>query len=140
MSEREWPSFICDGCGKRAVLTYDEFVVNGEGRRLCTDCANKVLEAERVFMDHVPGCVDMAHHLTFYSTWEDLEKLIKNNPYKAGHLIGCSDVTKRTAMLVEVFSSDKGVQWWVLGTAYNIPGKPPWPHWKKVVRKLGGRV
>ena len=140
MSEREWPSFICDGCGKKAVLTYDEFVVNGEGRRLCTDCAEDVLKAERVFMDHIPGCVDAEHHLTFYSTWEDLEGKLRKDPCMAGHRIGCSDVTKRTAMLLEVFDSDKGVQWWVLGTAYNIPGKPPWPDWKKVVRKLGGRV
>lgn len=141
MSMGEWPTFICDGCGKKAILTYDECIVNGEGRRLCSKCAHEALAAERVFMSHVPGCVDAPHHLTFYSTWEDLEgKLRKDAPWMAGHLIGCSDVTKRTAMLLEVFDSEKGVQWWVLGTAYNIPGTPPWPHWKKIVRKLGGRV
>ena len=115
--------------------------MNGEGRRLCTKCADKVLKAERAFVDHIPGFVDEEHHLTFYSTWEDLEgKLRKNDPCMAGHLIGCSDVTKKTAMLVEVFKSGKEVEWWVLGTAYNIPGEPPWPHWKKIVRKLGGRI
>lgn len=111
--------------------------MSGEGRSLCPKCADKILETERVFLEHVPGCVDAAHHLMFYSTWEDLERQL-NNP--AGHRIGCSDVTERTAMLLEVFDSDKGVQWWVLGTAYNIPGEPPWPHWKEIVRELGGRV
>lgn len=136
-----WPTFTCDGCGRKVMACYDEFVVNGEGRRLCPKCADKALGAERVFKSHVPGCVDAPHHLTFYSTWEDLErKLRKDHPYMAGHRIGCSDVTKRTAMLLEVFDSDKGVQWWVLGTAYNIPGEPPWPHWKEIVRELGGRV
>ena len=140
MSEREWPSFICDGCGRKAILTYDEYIVNGEGRRLCTDCACKILETERVFKHYVPACADVEHHLTFYSTWEDLESQLIKDPCMAGHLIGCSDVTKKTAMLLEVFKSGKRVEWWVLGTAYNIPGKPPWPHWEKVVRKLGGRV
>lgn len=140
MSEREWPSFICDGCGRKAILTYDEYEVRGEGRRLCTNCAHKVLDTERVFMEHVPACADVEHHLVFYSTWEDLEGKLRRDPCMAGHLIGCSDVTKTTAMLLEVFKSGKGVQWWVLGTAYNIPGKPPWPHWEKIVRKLGGRI
>ena len=139
--KREWPSFICDGCGKKAVLTYDEFVVNGEGRRLCTDCASKVLETERVFVDHVPGSVDRAHHMTRYSTWEDLEsKLREERPRIADFRIGTSDVTGRSAMLLMVYKTDGEVHWWVLGTAYNIPGEPPWPHWKKVVRKLGGRA
>ena len=137
----EWPSFVCDGCGKKAVLTYDEFIVRGEGLRLCTDCVGKLLDTERVFIEHVPGCVDAAHHMMFYTTWVDLDgQLRKYKLCMAGHLIGCSDVTKRTASLLEVFDSDKGVQWWVIGTAYNIPEKPPWPDWKKVVRKLGGRV
>lgn len=137
----EWLTFICDGCGTRAYADYDEYIVNGEGRRLCPKCADKVLYTERVFIDHVPGCVDAPHHLTFYSTWEDLEgKLRKNNPRMAGHRIGCSDVTEWTAMLLEVFDSGKGVEWWVLGTAYDIPGRPPWPHWKEIVRELGGRV
>ena len=141
MSDREWPSFICDGCGRKAIKVYDEFIVNGEGRSLCSKCANKVLATERVFMEHAPGCVDAPHHLTFYSNWEDLEgKLRKNDPWMAGHRIGCSDVTKRSARLLEVFEKDGEVQWWVLGVAHNIPGKPPWPHWKEVVRKLGGRV
>lgn len=136
----EWPSFICEGCERKAVQVYDEFVVNGEGRRLCPKCADKVLANERVFMGHVPGCVDAPHCLTFFSTWEDLERKLRRNPRMAGHRIGCSDVTERTAMLLEIFTSDKGVQWWVLGTAYNIPMEPPWPHWIKVVRELGGRL
>lgn len=137
----EWPTFICDGCGRKAFQDYDEYIVNGKGRSLCPKCADKVLATERVFIDHVPGCVDAAHHLTFYSTWEDLEgKLRKNKPYMAGHRIGCSNVTMMTAMLLEVFEEDGEVRWWVLGTAYDIPGEPPWPHWKEVVRELGGRV
>ena len=96
---------------------------------------------DRVFVQHIPGCVEADPYVLRYSTWEDLEKKLREiDPYMAGHLIGCSDVTEGTAMLLEVFDSDKGVQWWVLGTAYDIPGKPPWPHWKEIVRELGGRV
>ena len=136
----DWPTFTCSRCGKKAMQVYDEFIVRGEGS-LCTECADKGLEAERVFIDHIPGCVDAPHHLITYSTWEDLErKLRKDKLWIEGRRIGCSDVTKRTATLLEVFDSDKGVQWWVLGTAYNIPEEPPYPHWKKIVRELGGRI
>lgn len=136
----DFPKFTCSRCGRKAILTYDEFIVRGEGS-LCTECADKDLATKRVFIDHIPGCVDAAHHLIIYSTWEDLErKLRKDRPWMAGHRIGCSDVTERTAMLLEVFDSDKGVQWWVLGTAHNIPEKPPYPHWKEIVRELGGRI
>ena len=135
-----WPTFTCSS-GKKAVLTYDEFIVSGEGRRLCTECADRVLDAERVFIDHIPGCVDAPHHLTFYSTWEDLEmQLRKDRPFMAGHRIGCSDVNEWSAMLLEVFEQDGKVQWWVLGTAYKIPEEPPYPHWKEIVRELGGRI
>lgn len=146
MSEEDWSTgwstFTCDGCGRKGISPFDEFIVKGEGRSLCCECVDKVLDAERVFLDHIPGCVDSEHHLTLYSTWEDLErKLRKDYPFfMAGHRIGCSDVTEKTAMLLEVFESDGEVQWWVLGTAYNIPGKPPWPHWKEIVRELGGRI
>lgn len=141
MSEKDWYTFVCDGCGRKAFQDYDEYIVNGEGRRLCPKCAGNVCATERVFMDHIPGCVVAEHHLTFYSTWEDLERKLREiDPYMVGHRIGCSDVTETTAMLLEVFDSDKGVQWWVLGTAYDIPGKPPWPHWKEIVRELGGRI
>lgn len=140
MSMEEWLTFICDGCGKKAYADYDEYIVNGEGRTLCPECAGDVCATERVFMDHVPGCVDAPHHLTFYSTWEDLERKLRKNPCIAGRRIGCSDVTEMTAMLLMVFEEDGKVAWWVLGTAYNVPGEPPWPHWKEIVRELGGKV
>lgn len=141
MSKEDWPSFVCEGCGRKALQVFDEFIMSGEGRTLCSECAYRLLAAERVFIDHIPGSVDVAHHLTHYSTWEDLErKLRKSDPWMKGHRIGCSDVTERTAMLLEVYESGKEVIWWVLGTAYGIPGKPPWPDWKEVVRELGGRI
>ena len=40
--------------------------------------------------------------------------------------------------LVDVFEEDGKVQWWVLGFAHNGPENPPWPHWKAIVRELGG--
>lgn len=137
----EWPTFVCDGCGEKATACYDENILEGEVRRLCDGCASALIEKERVFLSHVPGCVDAPHHMIRFSTWDDLErKLREGKPWMSGHRIGCDYCGKGKTMLLDVFDSDEGVQWWVLGAAYNGPGNPPWESWKAVVRELGGSV
>lgn len=126
--------FVCDGCGKKTDA-FDENVVDGTGRSLCSCCARSLLEKERFFMSHVPGCVDAEHHLIHYSTWADLEAKVRH----WGH-IGCEYEDTTYVTLVDVFCDDGKVQWWVLGFAHNGPENPPWPYWKEIVRELGGRV
>lgn len=93
---------------------------------------------ERIFISHVPGCVEAEPFTIRYSTWGDLENKLRARRSIYGN-IGCAIASKKV-MLLDVFDSDKGVQWWVIGMAYNGPEDPPWPFWKHLVRQLGGRV
>lgn len=96
---------------------------------------DKVLDVERVFVQHIPGCVEADPYVIRYSTFEDLGSKVRH-----WGRIGCDLVSEDSVTLVDVFCKGEEVQWWVLGTAYNIPGKPPYPHWKEIVRELGGKI
>lgn len=93
----------------------------------------------RMFVQHIPGCVEADPYVVRYSTWNDLERMIRGR----GHTgrLGCDFQGKDRVMILDIFESDGKVQWWVIGTAWNPPdGIPPWPYWKDVVREIGGRV
>lgn len=89
---------------------------------------------DRIFVQHIPGCVEADPCIIRYSTWEDLESKVRH-----WGRIGCACRCEDSVTLVDVFRDDGEVQWWVLGTAWNPPeGHPPWPFWKDLVRELGG--
>lgn len=90
---------------------------------------------DRVFVQHIPGYVEADPYVLRYSTWKDLESKVRH-----WGRIGCASASEDSVTLVDVFYDDEKVHWWVLGTAYDIPGEPPWPHWKEIVRELGGKV
>ena len=90
---------------------------------------------DRIFVQHIPGCVEADPYVVRYSTWNDLETKVRH----CGR-IGCEYEDATYVTLVDVFEEDGKVQWWVLGFAHNGPENPRWPHWKEIVRELGGRV
>ena len=93
---------------------------------------------DRIFVEHIPRYVETDSCIIPYDSWEDLEKKIRR--IRTGkHPFGCGRVCDGSVTLLEIYKTDK-VWWWVLGTAYGIPGDPPWPYWKDVVRELGGRI
>lgn len=92
----------------------------------------------RLFVQHVPGCVEADPYILRFTTWEDLEARVRHHGR-----IGCTyqdDKDEKDVMLIDVFESKGEIVWWVLGRAHNGPGIPPWPYWKDLVRELGGRV